>query len=115
MLTCRCIYLFVSIGVYTCIITYDMTYTFQLLVALLTIYTYGYTHDSVFVHTSTLLYTYLSTMHMPMYTYFHIITHHIYIHFSDSESLKWPVFSISKILLFITAPPHPLIVISNFF
>ena len=85
MLTCRYIYLSVSICVYTCVITYEMTYTFQLLATLLTIYTYGYTHNSICVHTSTHLYTYISTMHMPMCTYFHIFTHHIYIHFSDSE------------------------------
>ena len=85
MLTCRYIYLCVSVCVYTCIITYEMTYTFQLLATLLTIYTYGYTHDSICVHTSTHLYTYLSTMYMPMYTYFQNITHHTYIHFSDSE------------------------------
>ena len=36
---------------------------------------------------------------MPMYSYFHISTHHIYIHFSGSASLKWLVFSISTILL----------------
>ena len=48
---------------------------------------------------------------MPMCTYFHIFTHHMYIHFSDSESLKWPAFAISTILLFITAPSPPLIVI----
>jgi len=84
-----------------------MTYTFQLLTVLLNIYTYGYTHDSICVHTSTHLYTYLSTMRIPMYTYFHMITHYIYIHFSDSESLKWPAFSISTILLFITAPTPP--------
>jgi len=82
-----------------------MTYTFQLLATLLTIYTYGYTHDSICVHTSTYLYTYLSTMHMPMYTYFHIITHHVYIHFSDSESLKWQAFSIST--TFCSSPPLP--------
>ena len=40
-----------------------MTYTFQLLTALLTTYTYGYTHNSFYVHTSTHLYTYISTMH----------------------------------------------------
>jgi hypothetical protein len=39
------IFLSVSICVYICIITYDMTYTFQLLVALLIICTYGYTHN----------------------------------------------------------------------
>ena len=84
-----------------------MTYTFQLLATLLTIYTYGYTHNSICLHTSTHLYTYISTMHMPMCTYFHIFTHHIYIHFSDSESLKWPAFSISTILLFFTPPSPP--------
>ena len=52
---------------------------------------------------------------MPMYTYFHIFTHHIYIHFSDSESLKWQAFSISTILLFFTPPSPPLIVFSNSF
>jgi len=115
MLTCRYIYLSVYICVYTCIITYEMKYTFQLLATLLTIYTYGYTHNSICLHTSTHLYTYISTMHMPMCTYFHIFTHHVYIHFSDSESLKWPAFSISTILLFFTPPSPPLIVISNSF
>jgi len=76
-----------------------MTYTFQLLATLLTMYTYGYTHNSICVHMSTPLYKYISTMHMAMYTYFQEFTHHIYIHFSDSESVKWPAFSISTILL----------------
>jgi len=60
-------------------------YMFQLLTTLLTIYKYGYTHNSIYVHTSTYLYTYISTMNIPMYTCFHIFTYHMYIHFSDSE------------------------------
>jgi len=76
-LTCIYIYLSVSICVYICIITYEMTYAFQLLAVLLTIYTYGYTHNCFCVDTSTHLYTYISTIHMPMYTYLHIFTHHI--------------------------------------
>jgi len=74
---CIYIYLSASICVYICMITYEMTYTFQLLAFLLTIYTYRYTHNSFCVHTSTHLYTYISTMHMPTYTYLHILTHHI--------------------------------------
>ena len=50
-----------------------------------------------------------------MFTYFHIFTHHIYIHFSDSESLKWLAFSIGTILLFFTLPSFLLIAISNSF
>ena len=76
-------------------------HTFQLLAALLTIYTYGYTHNSICVHTSTHLYT-----HISMYTYFHIFTHHIYIHFSDSESLKWLAFSI-RTWPFVSTRPQP--------
>jgi len=52
---------------------------FQLLAALLTIYTYGYAHNSVCVHTITHLYTYLSTMDMPMCTLILIFLHIIYL------------------------------------
>jgi len=37
-------------------------------------YTYGHTQNSICVHMSTYLYTYISTMHMLMYTYLHIYT-----------------------------------------
>ena len=75
--------IYVSICVYLCLHLYDYIWndkylhTFQLLAALLTIYTYGYTHNSIYVRTSAYLYTYVSTMHMPMYTYFHILTYHV--------------------------------------
>ena len=51
-----------------------MTYTFQLLATLLTIYTYGYTQFYLFTYEYTSLYIKISTMHMPMCTYFHILT-----------------------------------------
>ena len=40
------------------------------------IFTYGYTHNSICVHTSTDLCIYIWTMPMPMYTYFHILRMH---------------------------------------
>jgi len=71
------IYLSVSIFVYICIITYEMTYTFQILASLLTI-----------IHTDIrkILSVYIR-VHMSIHTYqlctylctliFHIFTHHI--------------------------------------
>jgi len=108
-----CVYL--CLHLYYCIWNDIYLDTFQLLAALLTMYAYGYTHNSIYVHMSTHLYTYISTMHMPVYTYLHIytlyfiFTHHI-------VSLKWPAFWIRTILIVDSSPPPPsIIVISDFF
>jgi len=64
--------IYISICVFLCLHLYYYIWndiylqTFQLLAALLTIYTYGYTHNSICVHTSTHLDTCISTMQMPM-------------------------------------------------
>jgi len=73
--TCLCrgdahVQIYISICVYLCLHLYHYIWndiylhTFQFLAALLTIYTYRYTHNSICVNTSTYLYTYISTMHM---------------------------------------------------
>jgi len=52
-----CVYLYLHLYYYICNDTY--LHTFQLLAPLLTIYTYGYTHNSICVYTSTYLYIYI--------------------------------------------------------
>jgi len=73
-------YIYLCLFVFTLVLLHmkwHILYMFPLLAAFLTINTYGYTHYSICVHTSTCVYTYISTMHMPMYTCFHILTYHI--------------------------------------
>ena len=55
-----------------------MTYTFQLLATLLTIYTYGYTHKSICLHTSTHLYIYINYAHAYVHLFSYFYTSYIY-------------------------------------
>jgi len=99
------IYLYVSICVYICIITYEMTYTFQLLATLLTKNTYRYflcryEYTSLYIHIN------YARAYVHLFSYFYTSY--------TSESLKWPAFSI-RTILFVDPSPPSIIVISDLF